>query len=733
MGVVYKALDTKLQRTVALKVLAPSLAADETSRRRFLREARAASSLDHPNICTIFEINETPDGHLFMAMAYYAGDTLRGLLRRGPLALHRALDITIQLGRALEWAHRAGVVHRDIKPPNIMLYNGMVKVLDFGVAKLVGEAGMTVAGETVGTVHYMSPEQAAGKPVDHRTDIWAAAAVFYEMLTGEVPFPADNIQAAMQAIFTRPTPSVVSRVPGTPQEVDWVIAKALAKSRENRYAEISEMVADLEAIRGGRQPVTATLTAVVPPLESPAIAVLPFENRSLDQESEYFSDGLTEELINGLARLEGLRVVSRTSAFEFKKKAQDIRKIGEMLGVQSVLEGSVQKAGNRIRIIAQLTNAATGYHLWSQRYDREFGDIFDVQDDISSSIINALKITFPGTRKLPAIQHPENVEAYQSYLKGRFYWNKKNPAALERARELFEKALEQDPNYALAHCGLADYYLVMGGYWLIPNNEAFPKAKAAALKAMGLEPDLPEPHAALGSVLEFWERDWKGAEKEFRRALDLRPQDAEARLRYGLHFMMIGKVERALVEIRKVVQLDPLSMSAAGFEAMALAYSGQCDAAIRRCEEALMMDPQFVELHYALGIARQKKGLYTEAVEAFEAGAAVSGRHSLILGWLAAAYAAAGRRQDAHDVVKELMAAGERGPLVPLPLAVAYAALGDKDRAFEWLNRAAEAHDGLLCYLQVVPTYDSLRDDPRYTELLDRLGLTPYAANVSAA
>ena len=724
MGVVFRALDTKLKRTVALKFLPPGVMTDDLYRQRFIREAMAASSLDHPNICTIYEINETEEGQLFMAMAYYAGETLKQMLRRGPLPLDHALEYAIQLGRALEAAHRHGVTHRDIKPANLMIHSGLLKVLDFGLARLADDPHLTFAGETVGTLYYMSPEQTGSSDVDHRTDIWAAGAVLYEMLVGEPPFPAVGKQAVINAILHDPTPSAALRNSSVPPEVDWIVAKALAKQPAERYQQTADMIADMEAIRGHRTPLVASARIPAEPSGVRAVAVLPFENLSPDKDNEYFGDGLTEDLINALSQLQGLRVVSRTSAFEFKNKKQDVRKIGEVLRVDSVLEGSVRKAGNRLRITAQLTDVGTGFHTWSQRFDRELSDVFAVQDEISIAIVDALRISLPLRKYQPAqAVHTQNVEAYQLYLKGRFFWNQKNPEALERSRECFEKALAEDANYALAYSGLADYHTVRAIYWLAPADVAWPQAKEAALKAIELNPTLADPHAALGSVKFFYERNWAAAERSLQQALELRPQFAEAHVRYSCYFMAVNRLDHALAEARSAVELDPLSQGANAMEAMALAYSGQYDAAIRRCHKALEIDPNFVELYYALGVACQSKGLYDEAIAAFEKGAAVTGRMPLILGWLGAAYAAAGRRDEALEILDEITEQGKRGFPVPLPLAVVYTGLGDKDQAFEWLNRAADAHDSLICYIQSVPTYDSLRGDPRYLTLLKRLDL----------
>lgn len=724
MGVVYKARDTKLQRTVALKFLPPGLGCDEENRQRFLREATAASTLDHPNICTIYEINETEDGQLFLAMAYYEGKTLRDQISAGPIAAPQALQIAIQLGRALECAHRHGVVHRDIKPANLMLVDGVLKVLDFGLAKIADECVLTRAGQTVGTAYYMSPEQARGEDVDHRTDIWSAGIVLHEMLAGQPPFQGNTYNAIVEAIL-HSSPQPVSRLrTGVPAQFDWIIAKASHKYAAERYQSAGELVRDLEALSGGGEPVTAKAAPATPTNAVPAIAVLPFDNRSPEKENEYFSDGLTEDLINGLAQLEGLRVVSRTSAFEFKGKAQNVQKTGAALHVGYVLEGSVRKAGNRVRIAAQLSEVANGFQVWSQRYDRELSDVFEVQDEITRHIVTALKIRFSASAYEGAgSPHSGDVEAYQLYLKGRFYWNRKTPASLQRAREYFDRALALDPDYALAHSGLADYYTLIASYWMAPADAAWPNARAEALKALERNTRLADPYVSLGCVRMFYEWDWPGAEKAYRTAIELRPQFAEAHLRYCYYLMATGQLQEALQESGKAVELDPLSAAANSADAMVLAYLGEYDRAIERCRTALEIEPGFIELYYSLGIACQYKGLIEEAIAAFEQGTAVSGNMGLMLGWLGACYVAAGRRADALRLLEQLLDQSRRSYAVPLPIAILYCALGEIDLAFEWLNKAADAHDSLLCYLRVVPTYAPLRGDPRYASLLRRMGL----------
>lgn len=727
MGVVYKAFDTKLRRTVALKFLPPYVK-DDRQRERLVAEARAISALDHQNICTIFEINEH-DKQLFLAMAFYPGRTLKALLEDGPLPVNQACSIARQLGEGLAHAHARDVIHRDIKPANVILTGeGIVKILDFGIAKmLAGESGLTATGVTVGTLQYMSPEQATGEPIDHRTDIWSAGVVLYEMLTGRRPFERENTQATLWAILRdEPVPVSILR-PDAAAEIDHIVSMLLQKQADRRYQSLAEFLEALQAldapaaarVRSGPLPTTTGRTA---------IAVLPFKNLSSDPENDYFGDGLTEDLIAALAQVPDLSVVSRTSAFEFKRKEQNIRTIGELLKVNAVIEGTVRRSGARLRVTAQLVNVADGYQLWSERYDRELSDIFAVQDEIAATIVSALKVRLRPESQAPVRAHSENLEAYQHYLKGRFHWNKKTPDGLALAREYFEKALAEDPYYALAYAGLADYYNLLGGLWLMPPEDAWAKAKAAARRAIAINDQLAEPHMALGLVLMFDDWDWHGSEGELETALRLRPRSAEALVMRAYHLMITNQLDRALDHVTRALEVDPLSVPVIATEAMILTYLGQHDRAIERCLRALPMEPGFLELHYTLGIAYQAKGRVDEAVGAFEKGHAVSGRHPLMLAWLGACYGAVGRTEDARRALAELDGHAASGTVSPFAHAVLYAGLNMKDEAFEWLNKAANRRDLLFCYVQVMPTFDSLRADSRYLALLEWIGLAQYRA-----
>ncbi len=489
MGVVYQAEDLKLKRIVALKFLAPSLTTDAEAKRCFIDEAQAASALDHPNICTIYEIDETAEGQLFIAMAYYQGETLKEKIERGPASRQEAMYLVRQLAEGLAKAHDKGIVHRDVKPANLMVTEDrVVKILDFGVAKFHHEADPLSEGALIGTPAYMSPEQALGQSVDHRSDIWSVGVILFEMLTLHLPFSGNDDHTLMRAIIHDPPATLQTYLGDAYADLQSIMDKMLTKNPHDRYPNMRAFIKDLEALEHRRQATLHTQINLAPQTNVASIAILPFDDLSAEKDQEYFCDGLAEEIINHLSQIKGLRVASRNATFQFKGKNIDVSQIGQILHVQKALEGSLRKAGNRIRIAVRLINTADGFLLWADEYQRELADIFDIQDEISRAIVKNLEIQLTGTSEKALMKrYTDNVEAYSSYLRGRFYWNKRTPEAIRTAIDYFQAAINMDQNYALAYAGLADAYIVLGLYGRSAPMEVMPQAIQAAEKALKID------------------------------------------------------------------------------------------------------------------------------------------------------------------------------------------------------------------------------------------------------
>jgi TolB-like protein/Tfp pilus assembly protein PilF/predicted Ser/Thr protein kinase len=724
MGVVYKAEDTKLKRTVALKFLPAGLTRDPEARMRFVREAQAAAALNHPNICTIYEIGED-DGRTFIAMECVEGRDLRDVIREAPLALDNALDIALQIAEGLSAAHERGIVHRDIKPANVLLTpRGRVKLMDFGLARIAGAAHLTRSGVTVGTVAYMSPEQARGQDVDRSTDVWAVGVVLSEMLTGRRPFRGASEQAVIHSILNDEPEPVSAAVLEAPAALEGVIAKALTKDPAARYQGADELAADLKAL--SKEPASSAPTRLVDSAGSqPSVGVLSFADMSPGKDQEYFCDGMAEEIINALTNIGGVQVSSRTAAFQFKGQGYDIQEIGRKLKVQTVLEGSVRKAGNRLRITAQLVTVADGYHLWSERFDRDMEDVFAIQDEISLAIVDKLKVRLLGADKAKLVKrHTENLEAYNLYLRGRWLWNTRTEDGIGRAIEYFEKAIQAAPDYALAYAGAADAYNDLMNYSLSPPENAYPRAKEAALKALALDDELAEAHAALGAILCEQEWDWAGAERELRRAIELNPNYADAYHGLGGLMSYVGRFDEAVAAMNRAVELDPLSLVINRNIVYELELAGRFDEALDAAKRAADLDPDYDFLHLMTGIVYVGMSMFDEALAEFELEERAYGaRHPLLDAWIGVAYARSGRTSDAERILEDLKGRCREPQVQMLNIAHLCFLLDRRDEGFEWLERSYENHDGWLRHIVRLRRPYLAGDDPRLTDLLRRMGL----------
>jgi serine/threonine-protein kinase len=722
MGVVYKAEDTKLKRTVALKFLPQELMRDNEAKERFVQEAQATAALDHPNICTIYEINES-EGHTYISMAHIKGQSLKEKIASGPVKIEEALNIAIHTAEGLKEAHEKGIVHRDIKPANIMLTEkGQVKIMDFGLAKLSWGVDLTKTATIMGTVAYMSPEQASGEKIDHRTDIWSLGCVLYEMLAGQRPFKSTHDQAAIYSILNEEPEPIASLRKDLPVGVEMILHSCLQKDPRNRYRDIEALLSDLRSI--DLEDKTQILTAVQAIDEPPSIAVLPFVNMSADPENEYFSDGLSEAIINSLTKIKGFKVVARTSAFSFKGKDVDIRDIGGQLDVNKVLEGSVQKAGNRLRITAQLINVSDGYHLWSERFDRNMDDIFAIQDEISLAIVDNLKLKLLRGEKTKLVKrHTNDPEAYSFYLKGRYFYNKRKEEDMKRSLEYFKRALEKDPKFALPYAGLADTYATFGFYHWLPYEKARSKAKEFAFKGLEVDDSVGETHAAYANYIWWFEWQWAEAEKEYKKAIELSPSDVEARHMYAHLLESSGRFDEAIAEMGKALSLEPLQINLNHCMGNILLFSGDYDGAIDLFQKTIEMDPGFPLQYFWLGRAYLQTGELQKAIEVFEKGTKFPTISTSVLGGLGFAYTIEGRKDDAQKTLDQLNDLSKERYVDPYFIAYIYMGLGDIDKTFEYLEKCFEVGDMYLSYLPIDPIFKELHDNPRFEALMKKMGL----------
>jgi serine/threonine-protein kinase len=574
----------------------------------------------------------------------------------------------------------------------------------------------------------MSPEQVQGIEVDQRSDIFSFGVVLYEMITGQLPFKDEHEAAVIYSIINE-TPEPLARYKANvPEGLQRIVDKAMEKNREERYQHVDDMLADLRKLKKELESTKEQYSTKKP---QPSIAVLPFVNLSADKEQEYFCDGMAEEIINALTHVEGLRVVARTSAFSFRGKERDIRDIGKKLNVETLLEGSVRKAGNRVRITAQLINVSDGYHLWSEKYDRNIGDIccpediFAIQDEISLAIVEKLKVKLLGEEKVALVKrYTDDLEAYNSYLKGRYFWYKRTKEGILKGLEYFHQAIEKDPTYALAYAGIADCYNMLGFFDYLSPKEAYPKAKASAEKALEIDGTLAEAHSSLAEVKTYYDYNWLGAEREFQRAIELNPSYSTAYQWYAEYIALMGRHDESIIMGKRALELDPLSPSVATNLAGSYWLARQYDEAIERYQKVLEMEPDFMVAHLFLGLAYAAKGLYNEALAELQKGIKLSGGDdSPFLGWLGRVYCWTGKKKQAEVVLKSVIERSKKRYISPFGIAVIYLGLGQNEQAFEWLEKAYEEKDHWMATLKVYSMFDSVRSDPRFTSLLKKMGL----------
>lgn len=747
MGIVYRAFDSRLLRPVALKVLLPEHDEDPSWKQRLLHEARAAAGLNHPNIIAVYEIGACA-GIDFIAMELVEGKPLDQIIPPGGLPLSQALEFAVQIADALAKAHACGVIHRDLKPRNIMVTGDkLVKVLDFGLA----QQSVTDESETIptqpnavfGTPSYMSPEQARGEELDARTDLFSFGAVLYQMATGILPFQGTHTASVYEAVLagTPARPSVVSRA--LPPELERIIFRALEKDRGARYQSAEDILADLFRLKPGADSgwravigISAAIAAAVLLVALLAwlyfgrgqtihfLAVMPMSNIAAGGGSEYLSDGITEGLIQELSQLPKLRVTSRTSVFRYKGRAIDPKAVGRELGVQALLISRLDERGNDISVSAELVDARDNSRIWGAQYNRKLADIQIVQQDIGQAIGEQLRLRLSGEqRKAITRRQPRNQEAYQDYLKGRYHWNKRSAAGLTAAMGYFNSAIALDPTYALAYTGLADCYILLSHYTATPPGEGMAKAKAAAQKALEIDEAAGEPHVALGQVKAWYDLDWSGAEREFKRAIELNPGYPTAHQFYARYFATIGRLDEALAEISRAQELDPLSLAISADHGAFLIWLRRPDQAIEQLRQALSMDPNFALAHFWLGRAYESKHMYPEAIAGFQAGLRSAAGEPLLTSGLAHAYALSGKQSEARKILAGMLARSERGYFSPASIGSVYSALGDRDQAIEWYLKAAEQRDQFIIALKTSFLYDPVRSDPRFSDLIRLLKL----------
>ena len=755
MGVVYKAQDTKLKRTVALKFLPPELTHVSEIKERFMREAQAAAALDHQNICTVYEFDEAEE-KTFISMAYIEGQSLKKKIESGPLELDEALRIATQVAEGLQEAHKKGVVHRDIKSTNIMVTEkGQSKIMDFGLARMTGGTLVTKEGTTMGTVAYMSPEQARGEKVDHRTDIWSFGVVLYEMFSSQLPFKGEHDQAVVYSILNEKPESITNLSSEIPMSIEQVVGKALEKNPDERYQQIEDLLDDLRSISEGIVPeeikarlrkakllrrkrailyagiagLLIIMTVIALSLFTgraeviDSIAVLPLENLTGDSGQEYFVDGVTDELIGQLAQISALRVISRKTVMLYKESDKSLPEIAQELNVDAVVEGTVHHVSESVRIRVQLIDALPEErNLWAQTYDRAMTDVLVMYSEMAHAIAGEIQVKLtPEEETRLASARQVNPQAYKVYLKGQFHWYKLTPPDLEAALQYFQSALEIDPKYALARTGIALVWAGRAQMGLVSASEAMPRAMKAALRALELDDALAEAHCTLAIIKTTNEYDWEGGEAAFRRAIELNPNYPDAYAYYSNLLFYMGRPEEALVQARRALELDPLNSLFQGFYGNVLLHMRRYDDVIVQSRNALRTSPNDPVAYSSLWESYHMKGMYEEALAAAKAFFAALDQSEveeiLTQGYMKGGYIGA------MSLLAETLAALSQETFIgPFFIAQVFAYAGKKDKALDWLEKAYEMRDPNLPYMET-PCFDILNDETRYQDLLRRMNL----------
>ncbi len=796
MGEVYLATDNQLERNIALKVLPAEFCCDAERVRRFKQEARAASALNHPNIITIHEIGEVED-RLFIATEFIDGETLRDKINKNELSVYEWVRIAEQVAAGLSVAHQARIIHRDIKPENIMIRSdGYAKILDFGLAKLVEKKTKTLDAEAetraqvntrpgmvMGSVSYMSPEQARGRDIDERTDVWSLGVCLYEMLTGKNPFAGETVSDSLAAlIHVEPEPLDEN----LPSELQRIVRKTLQKDVNKRYQTVKDLLIDLEDAaeelkfqnklertaspqreetktqilnakttdvaqttssaeyiateikQHKRSAFVALLLAVFATIglgywlianrtsnntQIQSIAVLPFQNVNGDPNTEYLSDGMTESLINSLSQLPNMKVIARSSAFRYKGKDMDLSQIARELNVSAIINGRVVQRGDTLDINVDLVDAQNNTQIWGRRFTRKAADIFAVQDEITKQVMDSLRVRLTGAQEERVTKrYTENEEAYKLYLQGRFYWNKRGDS-LKKAVEYFKQAIEKDPNYALAFAGLAETYALLGEYGVEPPKESAPKGKAAALKALEIDGNLAEAYTALAYIKTDYEWDFKGAERDYLKAIELNPKYATARQWYGEYLTQMGRFDEAAAQIRQAQEFDPLSPVINEQMSWLLMYQGHYDRAIESSRKTLELDPNFLSVYGNIGWAYEEKKMFDEAFAAYQKRRAIAGDSQEKIEAYEQAYKKGGWKGYLQKVLEIDKEEFKQGKISAGVIAMQYALLGENEEALKWLERSYENREDAVAWLKVEPAWNNLRSDPRFQDLVRRVGL----------